>query len=123
MEYKVAIKTTTDRRKVISRYTDDANSPDTLADDGSLADDRSGDPLRRAPLTGRVPGGRAALANGYRFIRAIDTRLPPGGVKEISLMLLFFTRTMIVPSASTVKCIRSPGLRFAAARMSFGIVV
>jgi hypothetical protein len=40
---------------------------------------------------------------GYRFIRAIDTRLPPGGVKEISLMLLFFTRKMIVPSASTVK--------------------
>jgi hypothetical protein len=40
---------------------------------------------------------------GYRFIRAIDTRLAPGGLNEISLMLPFFTRTMIVPSSSTVK--------------------
>jgi hypothetical protein len=40
---------------------------------------------------------------GYRFICSIDTRLAPGGLNEIFLMLLFFTRTMIVPSWRTVK--------------------
>src|SRR5450432_3621976 len=38
-------------------------------------------------------------------------------------MLRFLTRTIIVPSSSTAKWILSPGLGFAAARTSLGIVV
>jgi len=59
------------------------------------------------PLATRVILSISALQHqadcGYRVIRAIETRLPPGGLNEISLMLLFFTRTMIVPSSRTEK--------------------
>jgi len=79
---------------------------------------------RQQRSTGRQRSCRfRASVLDYRLICAIDTRRLPGGLNEISLILRFFTRTMIVPSSRTVKCIRSPDLRFAATRIALGIVV